>query len=255
MRQYTNGTVNTDRAHYIRWKCRVPDTGFAGNFTTFNDRVHFFGRTAPRLNAGTDANNNWAISATGNEQTAGSGISAGQIFYIFDNRDGTGAYNLANLVNSGIQVQPDHVYAFEVLVRPESKTYQAKIVDETSSTTFTSSAPHRFRDLVDTNFSYLHFGVQTAGTATPRPFDLDSVSLAQAAAQVTLINPVSAGSLFSFSFISLGSNTHVAQYAASLANPTWTDLQTIPGDGTLKTVTHTNPPSSALYYRIKSTSP
>jgi hypothetical protein len=255
MRQYTNGTVNVDRAHYIRWKCRVPDTDFAGNFVTFNDRVHFFGRTAPRLTAGTDANNNWAISATGAEQTPGSGVSAGQIFYIFDNRDGSGAYNLNNLVSSGIQIQPAHVYAFEVLVRPESKTYLAKIVDETSSITFTSSVPHRFRDVLSASFSYLHFGVQAAAAATPRPFDLDSVALAQAAAEVTLINPVRAGSQFSFSFVSVGGNTHVAQYTASLASPSWVNLQTVPGDGTLKTITHTNPPSDTLFYRVKSSSP
>jgi hypothetical protein len=140
-------------------------------------------------------------------------------------------------------------------VRPESKTYLAKIVDETSSITFTSSVPHKFRDVADTNFPYLHFGVQAAAAATPRPFDLDSVSLAQAAAQVTLLNPVRAGSTFSFSFVSVGNNTHVAQYSASLANPNWINLQTIPGDATLKTVTHTNPPPDVLFYRIQSSSP
>jgi hypothetical protein len=255
MRQYTNGTVDINHGHYIRWKCRVPDTDFAGNFVTFNDRVHFFGRTAARLTGSTDANNNWAISATGTEQSAGSGISAGQLFYIFDNRDGSGAYNLSNLISSGIQIQPAHTYSFEVQVRPESKTYLAKIVDETSSITFTSSVPHRFRDLTDTSFTYLHFGVQAAASTTPRAFDLDSVSVAQAAAQVTLINPNRAGANFAFSFISVGSNTHVAQYTDSLTNMNWTDLKTIAGDGTLKTVIHTNPAPGELYYRVKSTSP
>jgi hypothetical protein len=255
MRQYTNGTVDINKAHYIRWKCRVPDTDFVGNFTAFNDRVHFFGRTAPRLTAGTDANNNWAISATGAEQTPGSGVSAGQIFYIFDNLDGSGNYNLNNLVSSGIPILPAHVYSFQVLLRPESKTYLAKIVDETSSLTFTSSVPHHFRDVTSTNFPFLHFGVQTAAAATPRPFDLDSVSIVQAAAQVTLLNPVRAGANFSFSFASVGGNTHVAQYSTSLTNPSWTNLQTIPGDGTIKTVTHTNAPADSAFYRVQSSSP
>ncbi len=255
MRQYTNGSVDINLAHYIRWKCRVPDTDFAANFVAFNDRVHFFGRTAERLTAGTDANNNWAISATGAEQTPGSGVSAGQLFYIFDNLDGSGAYNLSNLVSSGIQIVPAHVYSFEVLVRPESKTYLTKIVDETSSLTFTSSVPHHFRDAASTNFPYLHFGVQAASAATPRAFDLDSVSVSQGAAQVTLLNPTRAGSNFSFSFLSVANNTHIAQYSANLTSPTWINLQTIPGNGTLKTVTHTNAPGDALFYRVQSSSP
>jgi hypothetical protein len=128
-------------------------------------------------------------------------------------------------------------------------------VDETSSLTFSSSVPHGFRDVGDTSFPYLHFGVQTASSTTPRAFDLDSVSIAQAVSQVILINPVRAGSNFSFSFVSVGSNVHIAQYTASLSAPNWIDLETIPGDGTLKTVTHTNAPPGELFYRVRSTSP
>ena len=168
MREYQTGAVDVTQPHYIRWKFRLIDADFASTFTAFNDRVHFFGRSGARLTASTDALDSWAISATGTEQAPGSGVSGGQTFYIYDNVDGTGAYNLGNLVNSAVQVFPDHVYSFELLVRPTDKTYSVSIVDNTSSASFTSSAPHRFRDLADTSHNFLHFGIQAAVGTTPR---------------------------------------------------------------------------------------
>jgi hypothetical protein len=216
--------------------------------------MHFFARTAARLTGGTDASDSWSISATGAEQTSGSGISAGQMFYILDNRDGTGAYNLTNLINSNIQLLPAHIYSFEVLVYPQTKTYSVVIVDQTSSNTFTSSVPHRFRDLSDTSHTFLHFGVQTAASTVPRAIDLDSVYVTQGPLAVTLLNPHFSGANFSFSFLSQTGMTHTAQHLGDLATTNWSVLTTLAGDGTTKIITHTNPPAAPTYYRVR-TSP
>ncbi len=178
MRQYQNGAgMNVAIPHYIRWKFRLDDDAFAANFTTFNDRIHFFARNAPRLTASTDASISWSIMAAGTAHT--SGAVAGQTFWVFDNTDGTGAFTLANHVDTGVPLVPGHVYAFEVLVIPEELTYTVSILDESNSVAFASSAPHRFRNLAVSGEShtYLHFGTQTSSTSEVRPFDLDSVSI------------------------------------------------------------------------------
>lgn len=254
-RQYTSGTnLDLNLPHFIRWKFRMPENDFAANFVSFNDRAHFFGRSAARSNGGTDGATSWSISATGAEQTPGSGISAGQRFYIFDNLDNSGAYNLNNLVDSQIPLIPYHIYAFEVLVYPSSGTYTVAIDDLTTPASFRSAAPHKFRaaGVTPTSHTFLHFGVQVNTSTTPRPIDLDSVALSQAAYPVSLLAPVHTGTVFSFSFQSQPGVQHLAQYKSDVAAGGWTTLEAITGDGTMKTVTHTNPPAGPLFYRINS---
>jgi len=260
MRQYTSSPgVDIVQPHFIRWKFRLPEPDFAANFIAFNDRVHFFARNAPRLTASTDAANSWAISATGAEQAAGSGISAGQKFYIFDNLDGTRAYNLANLVDSQIQLFPDNVYAFEVRVFPQDQTYTVAITNETTSASFRSAAPHKFRaaGVTATSHTLLHFGVQASVATTPRAFDFGPVSITGTPPSplVTLKNPVFAGNVFSFSFQSQTGVSHVAKYSGDVTSPSWTSLVTNIGDGLLQTVSHTNPPPGQSFYRIDSSQP
>ncbi len=74
---------------------------------------------------------------------------------------------------------------------------------------------------------------------------------------VTVLNPVYQGSNFSLSFRSLAGLKYVVEYCSNLgASPAaWTALETIPGDGTEKTVTHTNAPAGQLFYRVKSELP
>ena len=258
MRQYQSGpAVDITQAHYIRWKFRLSEADFASAFIAFNDRVHFFARNAARPTGGTDASDTWAISATGAEQTPGSGISAGQTFYIFDNRDGSGSYNLTNLVNSNVRLVANDIYSFEVLVFPQAGTYSVTIVDQTTSNSFSSAAPHAFRALgaTATNYTFLHFGTETTSATQPRPIDLDSVFISQAALPVTLFNPVRSGSTFSFSFVSQTGANHTAQYSSDFSSTNWSPLGTFAGTGQQMTVTHTNPPAAALFYRVKSALP
>jgi len=83
-------------------------------------------------------------------------------------------------------------------------------------------------------------------TAAPEPL---------VALPVTLLNPVHTGSPFSFSFQSSPGINYVVQQTAALGSANWTTLETIAGDGSLKTVTHTNPPAGGLFYRVNSEVP
>jgi hypothetical protein len=254
MRQYQSGAnLDIGQPHYIRWKFRLVDDNFAANFTVFNDRVHFFGRNAPRLTGSTDASMNWGIMATGAEQTPGSGMCAGQTFWVFDNMDGTGAFSLANLVDTGVALIPHHIYSFSVRLNPGNQTYTVAITNETSGAWFQSAAPHRYRNLSvpGNTHTYLHFGVQASATDEPRSFDLDSVQIVQAALPVVLLNPQHSGSAFSFSFASQPGATYQVEYATALPPAQWYLLQTLVGDGTVKTVADPNPSGPQRYYRVR----
>jgi len=249
MRQYQSGAVDINKPHFIRWKFRLNDPDFDTSFSVFNDRVHFFAHPVSRITASTTGGNSWAIIGAGSDNN---GAVAGKTFWIFDNVEGNGTFNAANHVNSEIPIRPDHVYSFEVLVNPANKSYTVAIMDETSSVSFTSSAPHKFRDLTDATHTFLHFGIQASSTDLVRSFDLDSVSVTQGTMGVTLLNPSRTASSFSFSFLSQNGASHVVEYKLDLGAVGWTLLETIPGDGTLKTVTHMNPPGDTVYYRINS---
>lgn len=254
MRQYASGTnVDITKPHYLRWKFRLAEDDFASFFTLFNDRVQFFGRNAPRLAASTDNHVNWSIMATGNEQTAGSGISAGQTFWIFDNVDGTGNLNLGNYLNTQVPLVPHQIYSFDVRVDPELLRYSVAITNETSGAWFKSAAPHRYRNLgvPGADHTYVHFGVQGSPADDIRPFDLDSVTITQATLPADLFNPQHSGTAFSFSFSSQSSVIYIAEYATELPPAQWHLLDTIPGDGSDKTVTDSNLSGQQRYYRVR----
>lgn len=254
MRQYQSRTnLDITKPHIIRWKFRLADNDFAANFTVFNDRVHFFGRNAPRLTASTDASINWSIMATGDEQPPGSGLSAGQTFWVYDNVDGSGTFSITNYLNTQVALLPHNVYSFRVRVDPENLTYTVAITNETSGAWFKSAAPHRFRNLSVPGdaHTYLHFGVQASATDEVRPFDLDSVAVVQATLPVILFNLQHSSSAVSFSFASQAGVTYHAEYATALPAIEWHPLTTIAGDGAVKTVTDPNLSGQQRFYRVR----
>jgi hypothetical protein len=252
MRQYQSGSVDITQPHFIRWKFRMLDPNFDVTYTNADDRVHFFAHPVSRITASTTTGNSWAIFASGGVNM---GVTTNQAFYIFDNADGTGAFNPANHVNSGILVRHDHIYAFEILVRPVTKDYFVKIADQTDSLSFASTAPHKFRDLTDATHTFLHFGGQASPATDVRAYEIDSVSVSQATIPVTLTNPGHNGANFSFSFQSQAGATHTARFKSDILSGIWTDLITIAGDGGMKTVTHTNAPAGPLFYQVKTDRP
>lgn len=179
MRQFESDEgVNVAAPYYVRWKFRLNDADF-GAFSSFNDRVHFFGRNSARLTASTDQFINWSIMAAGTAHS--SGAVAGQTFWVFDNVDGVvnPAFNTTNHVDTLVPLVPGNVYSFEVFVDPDDLTYKVSITNETTSASFKSAAPHRFRNPASpgAEHTYLHFGLQTSAAAEVRSFDLDSVSI------------------------------------------------------------------------------
>jgi hypothetical protein len=75
------------------------------------------------------------------------------------------------------------------------------------------------------------------------------------AVPVMLAEPIHDGWTFSFSFQSLAGINYVAEYNDDISTGNWTPLESISGDGTTKSVIHTNPPVGPLFYRVKSELP
>ncbi len=180
-RQYTSfDDVDVTQPHRITWRFRLDEdpTAFESSFTAFNDRVHFFGRNAPRLEAGTDASSSWAFFATGGAHA--SGVGAGRTFWIFDNLAGDSAFSLNNAVDTGLPLAPQDAYALSLRVDPANQLFAVAITNLTTGAHFASAAPHRFRDLsaIPGSHTILHFGVQSSGAEDVRGFHLDSIAIA-----------------------------------------------------------------------------
>jgi hypothetical protein len=56
-------------------------------------------------------------------------------------------------------------------------------------------------------------------------------------AQPVILAPYRSGSNFVFSFATLNGYNYTVQYSDSLSSPSWQTLQTVPGDGSVHTVT------------------
>ncbi len=180
-RQYaTFDDVDITRPHQITWRFRLDEdpSAFESGFTTFNDRVHFFGRNTSRLEAGTDASSSWSFFATGGAHA--SGVGAGQTFWIFDNLTGDSAFSLNNAVDTGLPLAPQNVYAFSLSIDPANQLFALAVTNLTTGEHFASASPHRFRDLSASpgTHAILHFGVQSSGAEDVRGFHLDSVAIA-----------------------------------------------------------------------------
>lgn len=67
----------------------------------------------------------------------------------------------------------------------------------------------------------------------------------------TLVNPQHSGLAFSFAFTSQEDSTNYVEYATELPPTQWHPLETILGDGSVKTVTDPNPGAERRYYRIR----
>ena len=179
-REYESGAgVDITQPHTIRWKFRIPlDDLF--DFSDFSDSVHFYARHATSLTNRPRGDSSWQMWATGTEHS--SGASGGQTFWVFDNVDGSGTYNLINNVDTGVHLHPGHIYSVAVSVFPESETFTVNIHDQTGGVFFSSRDPHHFRSVTDPGEpiqTALHFGVQASSADQRLPFDLDSVRISQ----------------------------------------------------------------------------
>jgi len=68
---------------------------------------------------------------------------------------------------------------------------------------------------------------------------------------VYILNPMRSGNDFTMSFDTMSNHTYTAQYAGSLPAPGWTNFATMPGNGSILTVTNYNIPPGQRYYRVE----
>jgi hypothetical protein len=79
---------------------------------------------------------------------------------------------------------------------------------------------------------------------------LGMIPLAEPISPVVLIDPLQSGTNFEFSFISTASHTNFVQYTTNLVNANWLPYSTIPGDGTVKSVTVPANQNAAAFFRV-----
>jgi hypothetical protein len=166
-RQYGSyGTVDPAAKHYISWKWRFD--GAPGDLTVFDDRIHFFGDDVEF--GSTKSSNSWIIGWVAADRS-GNDIHEGK-WYFFDGTGGSGFVG-SNMVNTGMDLLPDTVYDFRVLVDPMDGTYDAWISD---GTTLFSALGLGFRNGTPGVYDWVHFGTNANGV-DDTTFSLDSVRI------------------------------------------------------------------------------
>jgi len=68
---------------------------------------------------------------------------------------------------------------------------------------------------------------------------------------VYILNPMRNGNDFIMSFDTVSNHTYTAQYAGSMPPPGWTNFASVPGNGTVLTVTNYSVPPGQRYYRVE----
>ncbi len=164
------GMVDVNQAHQISWQWR-----FDGKIADFedsgDDRIHFF---ADHLRSdGSFSTNAWLIGAVSDR----GGFVDGD-FYFFDGNLGS-SFSGSNTLPTGIALQPDVLYNFDVWVYPNSKTYDARITDEFGNSFSASGLGFRSKLTSSTGVTWdeLHFGGNLNGSGDDQSFSLDSLSI------------------------------------------------------------------------------
>lgn len=67
---------------------------------------------------------------------------------------------------------------------------------------------------------------------------------------VTLVEPIRTATDFRFSFATQTGQSYVVQSSSSLSSPGWTDVTTVPGTGSMVTVTNAIEPTTQYFYRV-----
>jgi hypothetical protein len=148
----------------------------------------------------------------------------------------------------------NHYTTINYLSGPNANTFDFKVNG------ITVGEKLRFRNLFapQTAVGRLRFGALTASAGHYGQVDNLAITIqpeAIAVLPVMISSPMHTGTQFKFAFTSQAGISHVVKYRSSLEPGTWTTLETIAGDGTLKNVTHDNPPLGPLFYRIESAVP
>jgi hypothetical protein len=181
IRQFgASGGVDPTLPHTIKFDYRPEAKNEIVN-AEFRSRYQIFG-SATLPTGDTSVNTTWwAVAGAGTTGSAPTGVVINTWGFLNNPTPGTTvAPTGMAFVSTGITMNANAVYHFEIAVNPAAKTYIGKISDGT--TTFTSE-PLNFRNQGDlaTSASYMAFGARQQNTAneglTDYPFSFDSVSI------------------------------------------------------------------------------
>ena len=174
----TFGDVDPTQPHRITVKLR-----FDGNLTDFNgsfqDRLNLF--ADPGAVTTTAPSNSWMIGAAGGSNGTSNVVPAPNTFFFFDagNEPTANAFTGANLVNTGVALNPGTVYSFTIDVYPGLGKYDATINDGTNSFTGTDLqfrnglASASAANAPDT----LYFGIQSSAAADNHAYSVDALTI------------------------------------------------------------------------------
>jgi hypothetical protein len=76
-------------------------------------------------------------------------------------------------------------------------------------------------------------------------------ALASAANPVTILNPARSGGVTSFSFLTQSGHTHYVEYKTFFTDPSWTALQTVPGNGSVTNISDSTASGAQRFYRVR----
>lgn len=168
-RQFTDfGAVDPGKSYTVNWKWRFD--GDVADMTGFGDRIHFYGDSSSI--GGTGASASWLIGWVGADGGTGLDVYQGN-WYFFDN-NGSTAFNIGNMVDTGLGLVAGEIYEFFVNVDPTTGTYSARII--LGNTEF-SAAGLTFRNGSTGEFNHLHFGTVASVAGDDTSFSLDSLSI------------------------------------------------------------------------------
>lgn len=155
-------------------KNEIPNAEFRSRFQMFGSSLLPGGDTSASTTW-------WVVAAAGTTGSAPHGVVANNWGFLTNpNPAVTPAPSGMNFVDSGIAMNVNTVYHFEIAVDPVNKSYVASVSD--GSSTFTSETLYfRNQDVAAQSASYLAFGARQQNTdnegLATYPFSFDSVSI------------------------------------------------------------------------------
>ncbi len=175
-RQYYDPTDSgqLSQPHSISFDFR-PETNFPVD-ANLSDRYQIWDNTSGNQNA-TSVNNTWAIAAYGDENPTGPGGVIGKNWGFLDGNLSSNAFTAQTFIDTGIAVQANTTYRFEIFTDPTTKTWSATITDGVNS--FTSGTLLWRNQTAEQAGSHLFWGAQKSGLSefAAMTYSLDNVSV------------------------------------------------------------------------------
>lgn len=173
--------IDWTKEHTIRFTVRIDeDVDAEGAFTNVEERYQFYERA--NLSGVPDATSTFVISGI-SKSTAGTVFPAGVAgeWTFFDGL-GTGSWDTSaeRHFNTDVALHTGHVYDFEVVVKPETQSYDAAVRDFTADGSWVRAYNLGWRTSATEIPTYLVFAGRDGQTATDndlRKYSLDAITI------------------------------------------------------------------------------